>query len=151
MAGMSSSRRNARNFAAPPTRTAIFLSCSFRWPGEIAAALRVLDADQEKWAHGAVAGQDLNETGHVQEILGDAAVGHVEHRQADIRRRCIRGRCIDVDPPILVQDLRLDHERFTDDERLWRLRPSGQRSATEDGEQQHAINHAVAPAGDRYT
>jgi hypothetical protein len=52
---------------------------------------------------------------------------------------------------INVPTLRLNHERFADDDRLRRLCPNAERGATEDGERQHAINHAAAPVGDRCT
>lgn len=65
--------------------------------GHVATSLCVLDADQQERAHGSVQHGDLDLAGHVEEVLGHAAVGHVEDGQPDGRRVGVDGRRVDVD------------------------------------------------------
>lgn len=56
------------------------------WAGEVAAALSIFDADQDERPHRAVARQHLHQARHVQKILTNAAIGHMQHRSRKVAR-----------------------------------------------------------------
>src|SRR5690606_1064009 len=84
--------------------------------GEVTSALRVLDADEDVRTHGSIHRQDLHEPRHVEEILSDASVGHVKHRQAQSIGVFVSRRYIHIDPARLTQYFGVEGECIPNDE-----------------------------------
>ena len=88
-----------------------------RRPGHVATAFGVLDAHEQERPHRRVADGHLDQARDVQEVLGHAAVGHVQHRARRIGRVAVERRSVDVDAADFAEHLGLDGERLAHRER----------------------------------
>ncbi len=121
--------------------------------GHVAAALGVLDANQQERTHAAVAAQHLHQPGHMQEVLTDAAIGHVHHRQRRLRIQAPRLRAVNIDAAGFAQRLRPDGEGLADGQRRGGSGRRGfcshQRRGGDSGQQQrqHDQTHGAVHIG----
>jgi len=82
-----------------------------RGAGHVAATLGVFDAHEHDRLHIVRRNRAIDIGRHVREILGQAAVGHVDHRYGRARTTCC-WRTVHVDATCFVHDARRDRERF---------------------------------------